>query len=229
MDIIGATTIVPTYLGLTEIKNTGAVATIMVGRPVRPAAIKSLVPAAVISFAVAAVACWVAARSNVQVEASSLWRLAPLLIAPVTQIIYSRTGDEKALKDDQKGFLDVNNSDLPSLKALYGVVTAVTAAAHLGLVVLPWLTGSNQSINMLKTRETFVLAGSLMGGALTSIVSTRLQGYATTWGAVQAGLISIISLPTFGPAAVFTGAGYWKEVTTAKYCFWKHEKDSSKT
>lgn len=209
----------------------GAVANIMVGRPVRPSAIKSLAPATVISFAVAAVAFWITARSKGQPEASHIWRLAPLLIAPVTQIIYSRTEDEQALKNDKKGFLDINNGDMPSLKALYSVLTAAAGAAHLVMIVLPWLTGSNtltQVTSFLKARETFVLAGSLVGGTITSIVSTRLQGYTTTWGALRAGLVSMGLLPIFGPAAVFAGAHYWKEVTTAKYCFWKHEKDNTK-
>ncbi|KAJ3488771.1 hypothetical protein NLG97_g6138 [Lecanicillium saksenae] len=230
-DVIGATTVVPTYLGLTEIKNTGPVATIMVGRPVRPAAIKSILPATVISFAVAAAAFYAAARSSSQIEAASLWRLAPLLIAPVTQFIYSRTKDEEALKNDKKGFLDVNNSDLPSLKTLYAVATVAAAAVHLGIVVLPCLASSapsSQVFDMFKTRETFVLSGNLVGGALASILSTRVQGYTTTWSAIRAGLVSLISVPVLGPAAVFTGTRYWKEITTAKYCFWKHEKDSSK-
>ncbi|KAJ6789873.1 hypothetical protein PWT90_04260 [Aphanocladium album] len=231
VDVLGATTVVPTYLGLTEIKNTGPVAMIMVGRPVRPAAIKSIVPATVVSFTVAAAAFYAATRSYSQIEAACLWRLAPLLIAPVTQFIYSRTKDEEALRNDKKGFLDVNNSDLPSLKAMYGAVTLAAAAAHLGMVVLPWLPNSNQSgpvFYMFETRETFVLTASLVGSVLSSIVSTRVQGYATTWSAIRAGMISLVSLPVFGPAAVFTGARYWKEVTTAKYCFWKHEKESSK-
>ncbi|OAA73961.1 Monooxygenase, FAD-binding protein [Cordyceps fumosorosea ARSEF 2679] len=229
-DVLGATAVVPAYLGLTELKNTGAVANIMVGRPVRPAVIKSLAPAVVISFAVAAAAFCVAARTQHPASAASLWRLAPLLVAPVTQALYARTKDEQALKNDKEGFLDVHNGDLPSLKALYAVVTAAAAAAHVGLVVLPWLRGSAQAsevLDLFRAREALVLAGSLVGGALTSIVSTRAQGYATTWSAVRAGLASLISVAMFGPAAVFTAARYWKEVTTARYCFWKHEKDGS--
>lgn len=135
------------------------------------------------------------------------------------------------MKNDKKGFLDVNNGDLPSLKTLYGVVTATAAAAHFGLVVLPYLTGSIQSghvLDMFKTREAFVLTGSLVGGTLASILSTRVQGYATTWSAVRAAVVSLVALPVVGPAATFSGARFWKEITTAKYCFWKHEKDSSK-
>ncbi|TQV89967.1 FAD binding domain-containing protein [Cordyceps javanica] len=228
-DVVGASAVVPAYLSLSAIKSADTVATNMVGRPVRLAAIKSLVPATIISFAIAAVTFWVAASSKAGVDAASLWRLAPLLIAPVTQIIYSRTKDEQLLKNDKKGFLDIDNSDLPALKSLYGAVTGAAAAAHLGFVVLPWLNGSSlPTLDMFRNRETFVLSGSLLGGAITSIVGTRLQGYVTTWGAVRAGLLSLLALPVVGPAAVFTGVRYWKEVTTAKFCFWKPEKDSSK-
>ncbi|KAJ4157916.1 uncharacterized protein LMH87_008472 [Akanthomyces muscarius] len=230
-DVVGASAVVPAYLSLSAIKSAGAVATIMVGRPVRLAAIKSLVPATIVSFAIAAVAFWVAAPSKGGVEATSLWRLAPLLIAPVTQIIYSQTKDEQLLKNDKKGFLDIDNSDLPALKSLYGALTGAAAAAHLGFVVMPWLNGSSLPtlpLDMFRNREVFVLAGSLLGGAITSIVGTRLQGYVTTRGAVRTGLLSLLALPVVGPAAVFTGVRYWKEVTTAKFCFWKPEKDSSK-
>lgn len=230
-DVVGASAVVPAYLSLSAIKSAGAVATIMVGRPVRLAAIKSLVPATIVSFAIAAVAFWAAAPSKGGVEATSLWRLAPLLIAPVTQIIYSQTKDEQLLKNDKKGFLDIDNSDLPALKSLYGALTGAAAAAHLGFVVMPWLNGSSLPtlpLDMFRNREVFVLAGSLLGGAITSIVGTRLQGYVTTRGAVRTGLLSLLALPVVGPAAVFTGVRYWKEVTTAKFCFWKPEKDSSK-
>lgn len=228
-DVVGASAVVPAYLSLSAIKSADTVATVMVGRPVRLAAIKSLVPATIVSFAIAAVAFWVAAPSK-GVEAASLWRLAPLLIAPVTQIIYSQTKDEQLLNNDKKGFLDINNSDLPALKSLYGAVTGAAAAAHLGFVVVPWLNGSSLPTlpDMFRNRETFVLAGSLLGGAITSIVGTRLQGYVTTWGAVRAGVLSLLALPVVGPAAVFTGVCYWKEVTTAKFCFWKPETDNSK-
>lgn len=157
-DVVGASAVVPAYLSLSAIKSADAVATIMVGRPVRLAAIKSLVPATIASFAIAAVAFWVAAPSKAGVEAASLWRLAPLLIAPVTQIIYSQTEDEQLLKNDKKGFLDVNNSDLPALKLLYGAVAAAAAAAHLGFVVMPWLNGSSpptMPLDMFRNRETF--------------------------------------------------------------------------
>lgn len=229
-DVYGASAVVPVYLSLSAIKSAGTVANIMVGRPVRLAAIRSLVPAIMVSFAIAAVAFWVAAPSKGGVEATSLWRLAPLLIAPVTQIIYSQTKDEQLLKNDKKGFLDINNSDLPALKSLYGAVTGAAAAAHLVFVVMPWLNGSSiptVPLDMFRNRETFVLAGSLVGGAITSIVGTRIQGYVTTWGAVRTGLLSLLALPVVGPAAVFTGVRYWKEVTTANFCFWKPEKDSS--
>ncbi|KAJ3487381.1 hypothetical protein NLG97_g6424 [Lecanicillium saksenae] len=227
-DVVGASAVVPTYLSLSAIKSADTVANVMVGRPVRLAAIKSLVPATIVSFAIAAVAVWVAAPSK-GVEAASLWRLAPLLIAPVTQIIYSQTKDEQLLKNDKKGFLDINNSDLPALKSLYVAVTGAAAAAHLGFVVMPWLNGSSlptMPLDMLRNRETFILAGSLLGGAIASIVGTRLQGYVTTWGAVRAGLLSLLALPVVGPAAVFTGVRYWREATTAKFCFWKPEDKS---
>lgn len=227
-DLCGATAVVPTYLGLEAIKNAGPVANIMVGRPIRPDAVRSLIPAAILSFAIAAAAVWLAAPTQ---DRTTLWRLAPLLIALVTQVFYSWTRDEQILRNDRKGFEDVNNTDLPALKMVYGAVTAALAAAHLGLVLFPWLSGSLGSrslVNMFASRETFVLAGSLAGGAVVSIVDTRLQGYVTTWSAIRTGLISLISLPIFGPAAVFTSVRYWKEVTTAKFCFWKHEKDASK-
>lgn len=230
-DVFGATAVLPAYFGLTAIKNSGPVANIMVGRPVRPAAIKSLVPATVIGFAIAAAAFWLAVPSKGSIQAISLWRLAPLLIAPLTQIIYSRTGDAELLKNDKKGFLDVNNQDLPSLKMLYGTVTVATAAAHFGLVSLPWLTGktdSNEIANMFGNRETLALAGGLAGGAVATVLGARVQGYVTTWGAIGASLVSLISVPIFGPAAVFTGVSYWKEVTMAKFCFWKHGNDSSR-
>ena len=229
-DLCGAVTVVPAYLGLTAIKNAGPVATIMVGRPVRPAAIKSLVPATAVSFAAAAVAYWLTATSSGHADAVSCWRLAPLLIAPMTQLFYARTNDEGNYKTDKKGLSDINNRDIPALKMMYVVVTAVAAVAHLSLIILPWLSGSLGAKDLhaiFINRETFTLTGSLIGGAINAIVDTRVQGYATTRNSLRAGLVSLLALPVLGPAAVFTGARYWKEVTTARWCFWKHEKDNS--
>ncbi|KAF8146894.1 hypothetical protein K438DRAFT_1868558 [Mycena galopus ATCC 62051] len=215
VQLVGIGIVAPLYFLLSVLGNARIMYTRAVGRPVPAFVARTVLPAAVLAYAIPLILL-----VDITDIPPSFSRFAiPVAVAFHTYIA-KRLSE---ISNPPDAFDMYKKADVKPLRTAYSVAFLLSACAHVALFFLPknilssigeaagspLLEDPSTLLSLKSDFALFALATALF--SLHSVYELRRTGWATTKQALVAALAVVVGQPLVGPAAVYAAVWYWRE------------------